>query len=593
MNALNPAPILLFVLFFCTSIASQAQESVTNMQHSVAYYEFDNTIKNRAVPDSKANTDLASPLRFKDNHLYSNGSYSDYYNNRTKEPYLWASMKESDGSMAISLTFKLEQPDELNKMQHIFKISGKKRDINLYKAKEGHFLVEYDNYEGEKEISLMHNITNAEIPYNTWCNVLLMHNRDKEELEFYLNGEALSPLSIKKSPWSMGSILSFSFANARRGIVMRGFVDKLTVFNSKLSKNDQNEVYKFMTESVGPLKKLVDPNKTVINGTDNPEKLLGIAGLTSFYHFNKNVGNQVKPDDFLFSVMSPFSYTSNSLYVNGSYSDYYKYNGDRVVKIPIQEGNGNFSFSINCKNEEPEDGYWGRTIVKMEFDKQVLILSRYKEGYLCLEFDVYVDQKIESRNFVFRNTNMKEGDWCNITLSFNQATKKAQVYLNGTALLEAVISGFDLSQSKSKFGICTFANRGNGSVFKGEIQKLAIFNRALTDKEVGTLVKNIGVGLAPFPNMITGPNEKRDKTDYNIEEHWTYLPGCVAGDKAKKVKVACQNGADLSYLISADKDEKTFFIIENAFSPALENSASSSFESCLAKLKRIVAIRCQ
>ena len=347
-----------------------------------------------------------------------------------------------------------------------------------------------------------------------------------------------------------------------------------------------------MSKFIGNLGDLVDPNVIINNGTDNPDKLLGIAGLTSYYHFKNNINNQVKPDKYLFSVKAPFSYKGEALYMNGSYDEYYDYNGDEVIKVPVKENQGNFTFSMNIKNEEPEEGYWGRTIAKIKVGSQVVILSRYKEGYLTLEFDVYVDQNIETRTFIFRNTNMYLDKWCNITLSFNQDSRKAQVFLNGTPLSTASISGFDLSNTE-RDAICTFANRGNGSVFKGYIQKVAVFNRALNGTEVNGLVKKMTTDIAPLSDMITGPNETRSETTYDIEEYWTYLPGCVAGDKAKKIKVHCLNGADLSYLISADDAETTFFVIENAFSPALENTESSSFESCLGKLKRISAGRCR
>ena len=568
-----------------------AQEGEANFPNWVAYYSFTNSIKNSMDANSKAKTDVVAPLSLNNTTLRSSGSYKEYFANRGAYPYMYCATPNSSKGFTFSINFKLSTPEETGRMAHIVKISGQKRDINLYRSKEGYLLFEYDNYSSGEEISELYNVTNTKLPFQEWCNVTFSYNPNKLVFEIYLNGVAVAPLKVAHSPWSAES-LSFAFVNGRRGIVLKGEVERLTIFNSYYDKEACAGVAKFMSKFIGNLGNLIDPNVIVNNGTDNPDKLLGIAGLTSYYHFKNNINNQVKADKYLFSVKAPFSYKDGALYVSGSYEEYYDYSGDEVIQVPTKDNQGNFTFSINVKNEEPEEGYWGRTIAKIKVGKQVLILSRYKEGYLTLEFNVYVDQKIETRSFVFKNTNMYLDKWCNITLSFNQDSRKAQVYLNGTALSTASISGFDLSNTEQD-AICTFANRGNGSVFKGYIQKLAVFNRALNATEVNALVKKLTTDIVPLSDMITGSNETRSETTFDIEEHWTYLPGCVAGDKAKKVEVHCQNGADLSYLISADKAETTFFVIENAFSPALENTESTSFESCLGKLKKIAAGRCR
>ncbi len=179
-------------------------------------------------------------------------------------------------------------------------------------------------------------------------------------------------------------------------------------------------------------------------------------------------------------------------------------------------------------------------------------------------------------------------------MSFNQSQKALQVYLNGKALKVANLRDFKIrgTEGKTEKAQLFFANRSNGNVFLGSVQKLAFFNRALSAQELQTVFTKSTADLGSIANMVNGSDPLPKEMRYEVDENWSGLPACVAGVKAKNVKIFCADGAEMNFMISSNEEENMFFVLENAFSPALEDSENRQFESCLQHLLTVARGRC-
>jgi hypothetical protein len=564
----------------------RTQGNITNLPNLVAYYEYDGEIKNLASPADPP-LKAISTLSFRDGYLYSNGNYSNYYDQRP--PSYYHNIGSADG-FTISATIKAENFGD-RALSTLFKIEGDKRYFYLNRYQEGFFMFEFEDIKnGQPEIT--HNYTNTNFPTDTWCNITIIYNKKNNSLQTYINSEALPAVQLKNARFDVENI-NFDFTNARRGGVFHGHIDKLTFFNAPLAGSELQTLLKLMSKDVSAIKSLVDKNKTINNGTDNPSEILGISNLTSYYVFNKNVDNLVKPDRIPFAVRPPFSYQNGGLYCNGSYKDYYDYSGDQYIAVPTADSKGNFSVAMSLKfDKETDADIWGRYAAKIDAGNgKVILLSRQKDGRLALTFDNFVDQYVEARTYKFENTQIPSGEWAHIVLSFDQKAGTAQIYLNGKALRKANLNKYDITQGKT--ANIYFGNRSNGNLFLGTVANLALFDKAISAAEANTSFKKMTASLGTIANMQIGAPEVRTSMTHEVDDHWTYLPSCVRGVKAKYVRIKCQDGADLQFMISANEEETDFFVLENGFSPPLEDSETHDFDSCLKHLLTIARQRCQ
>jgi hypothetical protein len=564
----------------------RTQGNMLDLPNLVAYYEYDGEIKNLASPADPP-LKAISTLSFRDGHLYSNGSYQNYYDQRP--PSYYHDIGSADG-FTISATIKAENFGD-NTFSTLLKIEGEQRYFYLNRHKDNFFMFEFEDIKN-KQPEIKHNYTNTNFPTNTWCNITIIYSKKNNSLQTYINSEALPAVPLKNANFDVKNI-NFDFTNARRGGVFHGHIDKLTFFNAPLQGSELQTLLKLMSKDVSAIKSLVDKNKIINNGTDNPEQLLGISNLTSYYVFNKNVDNLVKPDQTPFAVRPPFSYQNGGLYCNGSYKDYDDYSGDEYISVPTANNKGNFSVALSLKFDKETEAYiWGRHAVKIDAGEgKVILISRQKDGILTLDFDNFVGQYVEGRTYKFENTQIPSGQWAHIVLSFDQQARTAQIYLNGKAQRKASLNSYDIT--KARAASIYFANRSNGNVFLGTVANLAIFDKAISAAEASTAFKKMTATLGNISNMQLGAPEIRNSMTHKVDENWTYLPSCVRGVKAKYVKIQCQDGADLRFMISANEEETDFFILENGFSPPLEDSETHDFKTCLQHLLTIARQRCQ
>lgn len=162
---------------------------------------------------------------------------------------------------------------------------------------------------------------------------------------------------------------------------------------------------------------------------------------------------------------------------------------------------------------------------------------------------------------------------------------------DGKATNLAQSEGYPLDV-KAPYSISGGRLHANGNVLLGSVQRLGFFDHALSAEEAQTVLRKSTAHLGKIPNIVQGSDHLPTEMRHEVDEQWTPLPPCIAGVKAKTVKVFCPDGAEMQFLISSDEEETMFFVLENAFSPALEDSENRQFNSCLQHLLTVARGRC-
>ncbi len=129
---------------------------------------------------------------------------------------------------------------------------------------------------------------------------------------------------------------------------------------------------------------------------------------------------------------------------------------------------------------------------------QSLNFRTFANGSLNIYFNVNkVVYQMKGTNGSFYNqtsiTSLTQGNWYNIIISYNNTTKKADMYINGVKDTSSQIMTFTTCNALDLNNGYDFGMRQTSVFLIGGIDEIAFFNRQLTSTEV-TELYNAGVG---------------------------------------------------------------------------------------------------
>jgi len=130
--------------------------------------------------------------------------------------------------------------------------------------------------------------------------------------------------------------------------------------------------------------------------------------------------------------------------------------------------------------------------------------------------------------FQFPEAQVATNDWNQIIVSLNASTGRILVFLNNNRLREVQLNpGFRFNAvgtpSEQAEKVFNFNNNGNATSFHGLIDNFKIYNRALSETEIGQLLfPRINVGLAGGHVIASWPD---DLTGYRLQSSPGTWPG--------------------------------------------------------------------
>lgn len=328
------------------------------------------------------------------------------------------------------------------------------------------------------------------------------------------------------------------------------------------------------------------PQPSPQNTTESPiagPSLLNHPKLIAYYDFkgssiqNKKSAESEQPD------LGNARLEKGSLILDGNYSGY---KTNFYFYREQLKADQDFTLSLNIQPNSFGD-FSKSNIISFGRSARWMGIGRDKEdGQLVVSFR-------NGQQFrPFQNTRIEEGEWYNLSIVFAPTQNKVQLYLNGHAL-PSVDLGRYLQDSKAPTVDFSFCSYGNGSVFNGKVESLALFEGALPERELMQLYPSL---IAKVPgHMPTAVKASQHKVsglfEYDVDEDWTYLPSCVEGDKGKEVLVSCPDGKKISFSVNYKKSSNSYIILRNSFS-SIRNLSFSSFEAALQKTLAIAQEDC-
>jgi len=307
--------------------------------------------------------------------------------------------------------------------------------------------------------------------------------------------------------------------------------------------------------------------------------ILKIPDLMGYYEFEKGFENSLS-NNAITSVLvsSSVSFDKGLLYVNGDYSNY---KSDFVSSMdPVTVFNVDFTISCTFKPHKMKDGYDIQNILGIDQYGRIINFGINSAGGFFV-----TELKNGEYYQEYKEAKIDLDKWYNITAVIKVKEKTAEIYLNGHSFSKiSLADGLDGENSKHIFNF-SFCDYGNGSVFNGWVDKLIVIKRAITSEEFHTIYPLM---IKDVPEILPNAVEKTvsaesGKFSYVVDENWTYLPGCVEGDKAKKVIVTCPNKRKVDFRISLKEKENKYVILRNGHS-SIGGYQFGTYDACLNKI---------
>lgn len=309
---------------------------------------------------------------------------------------------------------------------------------------------------------------------------------------------------------------------------------------------------------------------------NNQAYLKNIEGIVALYNFTTSSNyNLAREQQNALRFSKSVYIHHNMLYANGEYDGYDTH--FRLGEYNLSNETP-FTVSWSFKPEAFKD-FTETTLLSFGSSSRWLTLNRNRSnGYLVVNIrngEYYQE---------FKNTLIEVSGWYNITMVFIPNENKVQVYLNGFLLPDIKLGNFksDGSRESLNFSFCNF---GNGSVFQGFIQKMAVFNRALSQSEIDGFYKNF-IQDVPEPMVSPITDEEVNTYEnftYREASNWIYTPKCVEGDQLRNVTVICAGGRKINFGIGYKEAQKEYIILRNSFG-SIGGFVFKNYEDCLKKV---------
>tara|TARA_B110000879_G_scaffold8945_1_gene11488 strand:- start:1638 stop:3038 length:1401 start_codon:yes stop_codon:yes gene_type:complete len=174
----------------------------------------------------------------------------------------------------------------------------------------------------------------------------------------------------------------------------------------------------------------------------------------------------------------------------------FKFNGNSAyIKVPNKlRTRGDFSITVTAQPEEITYDH-----LKDKDNFTIFGIPGYDFNIMYTSFGRFTVELFDSeRNHHYLNTKVKPPLQSNITVTWDTELKELTLYFNGVKECSKIIpTGLRnyQSQKHSYIGASFPARKGEEHFFKGRIQQVAIWNSALSQKEVHSVATNKGVPL--------------------------------------------------------------------------------------------------
>ena len=178
---------------------------------------------------------------------------------------------------------------------------------------------------------------------------------------------------------------------------------------------------------------------------------------------------------------------------NGNVNESYFFNGSSYISVPSNitlnfQGDESFSISLWINLNGSQNAYAG-LVSKMTIEGnpnasgyQFVVGNSSALNVLATEISQ------SSGGLAYNsNTNLQNGAWKNVICVFNRVNSSLKFYIDGVndfEIYDAIIPNLDIvSSAELYFGV----ERGSNIFFHGNLDDIAIYNRALTQEEITAL----------------------------------------------------------------------------------------------------------
>ncbi|HLO58257.1 MAG TPA: LamG-like jellyroll fold domain-containing protein [Bacteroidales bacterium] len=333
---------------------------------------------------------------------------------------------------------------------------------------------------------------------NTWYHIALVRNNDN--VTFYRNGISLGTSSISGS--ANMSLRQIGF----NGRSFRGVIDEVGIWSRALTSQEVALVYNSAYPFSGTLS--VPPTPPVIDaGPISSSSLL--TSLKAYYKFDETSGNARDEAGGNTGYVSA-GVTKVAGRVNGGF--HFDSNSDYVtLSNPLTHKTATYSFWMKIQSITDDLIIMGHN-------------AYYSRIFIGANNNIKIETNTNGQEFDFYNT-FTTGTWHHITLV--RENDQMRLYRNGIHIGATSISGSN-SLTISQIGF-------NGRSFRGTLDEVGIWDRALTAGEIALL--NSGQTY-PFSslkstNLPEEPEEINELTFYPnpagemIHLNQTYSSICV------------------------------------------------------------------
>jgi hypothetical protein len=377
--------------------------------------------------------------------------------------------------------------------------------MQIFTGTNGTNISNYDLGIGSSKLSFINypfykttTTSNIQTPINTWVHLLLSYNQIKDTVSIYQNTNLLFKAPFSNTPPKAGLISIGAVINNLAPF--KGKIDDIRFYNRTLSQQEISALYNENSCS-NYSSKIILPN--YIN-TDGLIAYYPLNNDTKDYSGNNNDGI----NNGATLTTDRFGNTNKAYQFDGT-SNYFQFSDGN-----LPTGNSNRSFSMWIKYQ-PTNSDWASILSygtgTLKGEHNLLLINQ--NG--ILDFDYF------NLNSITTDSAVKQNEWYHVVYIFDN-TIGTQIYINGK--LQALnLGGIALNTNN----INSINTTLNGSMyigratqissfpyyFKGAIDDIKIYNRALSQSEINSLftenvcISNITVTDTLKISSISGINE--------------------------------------------------------------------------------------